>query len=194
MIQLNFKTAIDTVRGVFEHFRDLDLTDYPDELKFLDAGPIGNYSIQKYEQHEASKYRNCFASFKQDDSDKWETFDDILRLLEWIACGKYQRVHVPPDGDSNCRYYRLTSLGREEAPKGNHFPAQFRISTPGTYMSEHPRAYIHLKIDRKLAGETRWTIDEEFGLHGVLRMLETGAYGMDEPDIDKRERIFRRLY
>ena len=194
MIQLNFKIAIDAIRDLREHFNDIDLTDYPDELRFLDAGPIGNYWMHEYEHYEARNYRQCFASFKQDDSDEWPTFDNILSLLEWIACGNYHRVSVPPDGESNCRYYRRTSLEREEVPKRNHFPAQLRISTPGTYMAEHPLAYIHLKIERKLAGETRWTMDEEFGLHDVLRMLESGAYCMEKIDIDKPECIFRRLY
>lgn len=194
MIQVNIKSLWDSGRDLVRHFSSLDLTEYLDELKFLDAGSIGQNWVQQYDHREASYYRRCIAFFKQDDSDRWETFDDILQLLEWIACGRYQRVHVPPDGDCNCLYYRFSFQEREVAPRRSSCPAQLRISTPATYTGEDPLAYIHIKIEYKLPGETGWTIDETFGLHDVLHLLYSGLYGTAKPDIDKPERIFRRLY
>lgn len=193
MIQINIKSTIDTVREFSQHFRNIDLTQYPDELRFRDAGKVGDYWTY-HDDRRSRKYSKCFAHAKQDDAENWESYDDILCLVQWVAEGKYRPVPSPPADLSPYRYYRKSSLLSDGMSVMDGFPAQLRVSTPGTYFGPDLLHYIHVKTEQKLAGATDWTMDEGLGLHAVLRMLESGAYRMEKVDIDKPERIFRRLY
>lgn len=193
VIQVNIKSLWDSGRVLARHLSNVDLTEYPDELRFLDAGKVGDYWAY-FEDYETRNYNKCFAHAKHDEDEQWEAFDEILSLIQWVAEGKYRPVPSPPADQSPYRYYRKSSVEPEGVSVADGFPAQLRVSTPGTYLGPDLLHYIHVKIEQKSAGETDWTVDEGPGLHDVLRMLETGAYDMEEPDIDKPERIFRRLY
>ena len=193
MIQVNIKSAVDTVRQLYQHFRNIDLTQYPDELRLLDSGKVGD-GWAYFNDYETSNYNRCFAHAKQDDDESWATIDDILSLIQWVAEGKYRPVPLPPADLSPYRYYRKSSLESDGISVIDALPAQLRVSTPGTYLGPHMRNYIHVKIEQKSAGQPDWTMDKGLGLNEVLLMLESGAFSMDDIDIDRPERIFRRLY
>lgn len=193
MVQVNIKSVYDVLQELSNQTQNVDLTEYPDELRFLDSGKVdvGWVNLNDYETR---LFNKCFAQSKCDDAEKWQAFDEILQLVQWVAEGKYRNFPPPLKYHMPYRYYRLKSLVPEEVLIRDHFPAQLRVSTPGTYLGPSSLHYIHVKIEKKPAGETDWSMDENLGLHEVLCMLESGAYSMDEPDIDKAERTFRRLY
>ena len=193
MIQINPKGVVDFGRSLYRHLRSIDLTEYPDEVRFLDAGKVGEQWLS-CDDYESRLFNKCFAESKQDNAGKWETYDDILSLIHWVANGKYGNVPSPPNDLSPYRYYRKTAHDWDDIQVLESLPAQLRVSAPGTYLGTHPRNYIHLKIERILAGETAFTMHEGLGLHDVLSMLESGAYSVDHPDIDRPERTFRRSY
>ena len=154
MIQVNIKSTIDTVREFYQHFRNIDITQYPDELRFRDAGKVGDYWAY-FEDYETRNYNKCFAHTKQDDAENWESFDDILCLVQWVAESKYGHVPSPPADPSPYRYYRKSSLESDSMSVMDDFPAQLRVSTPGTYLGPDLLHYIHVKIEQKSAGGNR---------------------------------------
>lgn len=192
MVQVNMKALYDVLQEIANQAQSVDLSEYPDELSFCDSGKVG-IGWANFGNYETRFYNSCFAHSKFDDADKWQAYDEILVLIQWVAERKY-RNFPPPDDDMSYRYYRLMSLEPEDIVVRDDLPAQMRLSTPGTYLGPSLHHYIHVKIERKPAGETDWAMDEGLGLHEALRMLETGAYLMEEPDIDKPERVFHRLY
>lgn len=192
MVHVNIKSVYDVLQEIANQTQNVDLSDYPDELSFCDSGKVGDGWVQ-LNDYETRFYNSCFAHSKCDDADKWQAYDEILVLIQWVAERKY-RNFPPSDDDTSYRYYRLMSMEPEDIVVRDDLPAQLRLSTPGTYLGPSSLHYIHVKIEQKAAGETVWAMDEDLGLHEALLMLETGAYVMDEPDIDKPERVFRRLY
>ncbi len=193
MVPVNPKSVIDLLQEVVKQTQDVDLTQYPDELRFLDSGKVGD-GWWDFGVHDVRFYSKCFAHSKHDDAEEWQPFDEILLLIQWVAEGKYRNFPRPAEDHAPYQYYRLLALEAEAVEIEDHLPAQLRISTPGTYLGQDRRSYIHVKVEQKLPAATEWTMDEGLGLHDALEMLESGVYRMDEPDVDKPERTFRRLY
>lgn len=193
MVQVNIKSVYDVLQEIVNQTQNVDLTEYLDELRFLDSGKVGD-GWMNLNAFETRHYNKCFAHSKCDDDEEWQSFDEVLLLVQWVAEGKYRNFPPPPKDNMPCRYYRLMSLVPEEVLIQDDLPAQLRVSTPGTYLGSSPLHYIHVKTEQKMAGDTEWLECEELGLHEVMKMLESGAYRVDGPDRDKPERIFRRLY
>ena len=191
VIQITPQFLWDALSRLKDHLTSIDPAEYPDEIKFLDAGKLGMHG-----SIDSEHYSKCIASTKQDCSGDWTTFDDILQLVEWVAASKYNPVPTPPaePRSDHVKFYRRRRVATEDILQQDNLPAQLRVSTPGTYIDENPRTYIYIRIDRKDAGEAQWTLDSKYGLRDVLEMLETQSYTMDKLDIDQPERVFRRRY
>ena len=192
MINVNLQSAVGVLRDLRDHLRNIDLTEYPDEVRFCDAGKVGDHWSQ-FDDHATREYNKCFAHAKPDNADDWDAFDDILLAVQWVAEDKYSVVPRPPGELSPHLYFRRNLLDEAVGQKYDGGPAQLRLSTPGTYLGQRKDDYIHVKVERKLVGEARWSTDTSLGLKEALFILVHGHYRVGEFDIDKAECVFHRL-
>ena len=136
------------------------------KLNFMaaDASAYGSYNVV-----------GCYGIYvegKNVEDSNWQTIDEILDVIKWIADGWYEGEDTRRDwiglvGDDTPvtlpepfgRYSlekRRSQISEQESEPFSELPRLIRFSTPNTYSSNHRNAWMPIKIDTRYDEDVQW--------------------------------------
>ena len=162
------------------------------------SGKLDELASERYGSYDVAGCYGLYVQGKDAMDNDWYTIDEILEVIKWIASGWYEgestsRLNIydldtgtalvtyEPYGKYNLEK-RTMQIPVQESEPFSDLPRLVKISTPNTYSSSHPNAYIPIRIETRDDVDRQWNTspgDADYWLN-VLEWIQDGLYNIKD--------------